>query len=178
MILQKREDELDKSKIDRGSGNPVDNEKLQYLEAKIGELEKEKKALGSTLESKQNKIDQLLKAAGSNTTPELAERREECVTSFEKDITSLCNSMINEIRRPDRNYTSQHIQQDIQSLQKLITVSFAAIRKNPEFAQSSSKLGDVNVSSSVQSMQQYKQWADYKSSELMKSKSPAGKSTG
>jgi len=150
MILSKREDELDRSKSDRNSNGIA--EKLHYLEAKIGDLEKEKLALSSTLESKQTKIDNLLKTAGSHISPELAERRDECVSSFEKDISSLCNSMISEIRRPDRNYTSQHIQQDIQSLQKLITVSFAAIRKNvdPEFAQS--KLGDINVSTSVQSM--------------------------
>ena len=53
-ILQDREEELDSTKKRSDS---VDKEKLKYFEARLQEMEKERNALSSTLQSKQNKID-------------------------------------------------------------------------------------------------------------------------
>lgn len=105
----------------------LEREKVKYFEAKLEEMEKEKRALSSTLEAKQSKIDHMLKGGADETTNQ---KRSEVSHLFEKDIIALSENIIGQLVQNQEQYTAQHIQQDIHSLQKLISVSFQAIRKN------------------------------------------------
>lgn len=56
-ILKQKEDEIEYTWGDRQN-----NDQLRMLEQRVEDLEREKKAMQSTLESKQDKIDQLLRS--------------------------------------------------------------------------------------------------------------------
>jgi response regulator of citrate/malate metabolism len=90
MILQRKEDELD---IIRNGDHSemLEREKVKYFEAKLEEMEKEKRALSSTLEAKQSKIDHMLKGGADETTNQ---KRSEVSHLFEKDIIALSENII------------------------------------------------------------------------------------
>jgi response regulator of citrate/malate metabolism len=99
------------------------DEQVEELRAQLAQQEQQAKAMQMTIEAKQGKIDQLLKAPSSNQ-----ENRQEVASLFEKDIFQLSGNIIQQIDKGDASYTYLHIRQDIQSMQKLIHVAFQAVK--------------------------------------------------
>lgn len=149
---------------------------MKYLEARVGELEKEKRALSMTLENNQSHLDKLISKDQTSAVDVTSQQAVNFIHMFEKDIMGLANSMINEMKSNKDEYTNTHVCQDIQSLQKLIGVCFTALRKG-QFNKIRSDQNQNEIGTSLESMQRYKDWVQMPSSDSYqdKHKTPNGK---